>query len=384
MKLRKLPPALTEEEGFLSAVTQVYDVPATPSPNGGHYGGRPMCSLYGHELQAFQQMPPGVFAGQPLAVFAPQVAHYTHGPVQVPPPPAMPPYFSSEGFMEPPPAPVHLPSVDFSAPRGGQYSAMSTLGDDLAQQVAQQTSTVLDYLTQEVEVDPARALNIKNTFIDSGLQRSPSLECFLRQGWQAQSCPGSRMPSPNVYGIGTMSGLREFEAVMDADTSYTACPMSMDKAYQHHKLDGMTSSKPSLQAAAWQRQSRPFEERAYYQAGSECSGQLQQKHATDMASASFYQAALPKVLQLEHALVFGSNDEPPEALLPRLGSPDLPSVGSLGHHVRRCKPCAFVTRMGCSNGLQCRFCHLCETGEKKRRRKEKRALIGAARKLSAA
>lgn len=71
-----------------------------------------------------------------------------------------------------------------------------------------------------------------------------------------------------------------------------------------------------------------------------------------------------------------------EDVPPQLGSEDLPSVGSVGHYLRRCKPCAFVTRTGCSNGAQCSFCHLCQPGEKKRRRKEKRSLAGVARRLA--
>jgi len=55
----------------------------------------------------------------------------------------------------------------------------------------------------------------------------------------------------------------------------------------------------------------------------------------------------------------------------RLGSPELPTVGSAGHYVRRCKPCAFILK-GCVSGIECRFCHLCEFDEKKRRRKVKR------------
>jgi hypothetical protein len=57
----------------------------------------------------------------------------------------------------------------------------------------------------------------------------------------------------------------------------------------------------------------------------------------------------------------------------------LPSVGSAGHRVGRCKPCAFAGTKGCSSGSDCRFCHLCEVGEKKRRQKEKRARFAAVR-----
>jgi hypothetical protein len=56
---------------------------------------------------------------------------------------------------------------------------------------------------------------------------------------------------------------------------------------------------------------------------------------------------------------------------PQLGSELLPTVGSQGHRFGRCKPCAFAFTKGCEDGVNCQFCHLCEAGEKKRRRKEK-------------
>jgi len=51
------------------------------------------------------------------------------------------------------------------------------------------------------------------------------------------------------------------------------------------------------------------------------------------------------------------------------------NVGSAGHHLRVCKPCAFWNTKGCKDGKACKFCHLCEPGEKKRRKKEKSAYI---------
>jgi hypothetical protein len=131
-------------------------------------------------------------------------------------------------------------------------------------------------------------------------------------------------------------------------------------------------SRPSLQAAAWTSANLPLPQ--------SCNNFQLDGHE---------QASQPKLLLLEQALAFNvekavSTADLPKALLPRLGSPELPSVGSLGHHINRCKPCAFVSRSGCSNAAQCSFCHLCAAGEKKRRRKEKRALIGAARRLVAA
>jgi len=48
-----------------------------------------------------------------------------------------------------------------------------------------------------------------------------------------------------------------------------------------------------------------------------------------------------------------------------------PTRGSIHHGLGRCKPCAFVHTKGCGNGFECPFCHLCDPGEKKKRRKEK-------------
>eukprot|EP00929_Paragymnodinium_shiwhaense_P106529 TRINITY_DN719_c1_g3_i1.p1 TRINITY_DN719_c1_g3~~TRINITY_DN719_c1_g3_i1.p1 ORF type:complete len:437 (-),score=84.62 TRINITY_DN719_c1_g3_i1:244-1554(-) len=55
----------------------------------------------------------------------------------------------------------------------------------------------------------------------------------------------------------------------------------------------------------------------------------------------------------------------------RGASDALPSVGSVGHDAGKCKPCAFLHKKGCENGFSCQFCHLCDAGEKKKRRKEK-------------
>jgi hypothetical protein len=60
---------------------------------------------------------------------------------------------------------------------------------------------------------------------------------------------------------------------------------------------------------------------------------------------------------------------------PALGSPELPTVGSAGHKWGTCKPCAFLHKRGCQNGVQCDFCHLCDEGEKKRRQKDKIARL---------
>jgi len=64
---------------------------------------------------------------------------------------------------------------------------------------------------------------------------------------------------------------------------------------------------------------------------------------------------------------------------PQLGSPGLPTIGSASHYIGTCRPCAFLHTKGCANGVECMFCHLCQAGEKKRRRKEKVTMMRAAK-----
>lgn len=66
-----------------------------------------------------------------------------------------------------------------------------------------------------------------------------------------------------------------------------------------------------------------------------------------------------------------------------LGLPTLPTVGSKAHYFNQCKPCAFNYTDGCENGVGCVFCHLCQPGEKKRRKKEKQTVVKAMRQLRA-
>jgi len=54
-----------------------------------------------------------------------------------------------------------------------------------------------------------------------------------------------------------------------------------------------------------------------------------------------------------------------------IGTDACPTVGSQGHALGLCKPCAFVFKGGCQTGVMCKFCHLCDPDAKKRRKKER-------------
>eukprot|EP00448_Togula_jolla_P006530 CAMPEP_0170600750 /NCGR_PEP_ID=MMETSP0224-20130122/17497_1 /TAXON_ID=285029 /ORGANISM="Togula jolla, Strain CCCM 725" /LENGTH=504 /DNA_ID=CAMNT_0010925489 /DNA_START=48 /DNA_END=1562 /DNA_ORIENTATION=- len=59
-------------------------------------------------------------------------------------------------------------------------------------------------------------------------------------------------------------------------------------------------------------------------------------------------------------------------LLQLPGGDNLPSEGSAGHAAGTCRPCAHHNRpAGCVKGKSCTFCHICEDGALKQRKKEK-------------
>jgi len=100
---------------------------------------------------------------------------------------------------------------------------------------------------------------------------------------------------------------------------------------------------------------------------------------TAQQSQHYAPAAMKPVLQLDKILLPVSSSQP-EAAPRMLGSPEMPTLGSAGHGLGECKPCAFFWKaQGCGNGVQCSFCHLCDSGEKKRRAKDKRVAMRMAR-----
>uniref|UniRef100_A0A7S0B6N3 C3H1-type domain-containing protein n=1 Tax=Pyrodinium bahamense TaxID=73915 RepID=A0A7S0B6N3_9DINO len=92
--------------------------------------------------------------------------------------------------------------------------------------------------------------------------------------------------------------------------------------------------------------------------------------AREPAKVAIASVSVP-VLRLDTAIA-----EPP------LGSPERPTIGSARHYLGICKPCAHAFKThGCQNGVDCNFCHLCEPGELKKRRKERQVLQRSAQKL---
>lgn len=66
---------------------------------------------------------------------------------------------------------------------------------------------------------------------------------------------------------------------------------------------------------------------------------------------------------------------------PAIGTPECPSVGSVGHKHGLCRPCDFIHRNSCRTGAACKFCHLCGPVENRQRKKEKQRFARALRHL---
>lgn len=228
--------------------------------------------------------------------------------------------------------------------------------------------------TDELELPPdfsvvaADELRVRNTFIDAG--PSPSMERFLRER-VAMSCPGSR--------VGQL-----------ADTfSASACTKNLLRAPCASKpavislVDALADlptmpSTPEPLSECWQ----PFA-----QDGSIMSC-LQQPTAFEVNGQAIlmqhggHAAALQQLSIVIAPLQAQAPGWSPEGISlpaalnqPTPGSDGLPNLGSAGHALGDCKPCAFLhskSGQGCSSGALCKFCHLCAPGEKKRRQKERK------------
>eukprot|EP00929_Paragymnodinium_shiwhaense_P112264 TRINITY_DN80524_c0_g1_i1.p1 TRINITY_DN80524_c0_g1~~TRINITY_DN80524_c0_g1_i1.p1 ORF type:complete len:226 (+),score=12.61 TRINITY_DN80524_c0_g1_i1:183-860(+) len=71
----------------------------------------------------------------------------------------------------------------------------------------------------------------------------------------------------------------------------------------------------------------------------------------------------------------GHLTEPLPAEVPQ-GELPLPSIGSVLHMRGGCVPCGyFWTPRSCRSGANCLFCHLCDAGEKRRRRVQKKIAL---------
>lgn len=231
------------------------------------------------------------------------------------------------------------------------------------------------------------ALMVRNTFLGTRPERSPSLERFFEER-KIKSSPPSGPPScppsgkldyamaPHLEDLPWLTmptpggGSQPGSALMTPDERFAwfqTPSMSQTIAAIHHAFTEKSGRgvKDSPMLGPADNHSLTGSSTADSTAmriitpllGTSSPWLDSQSHSVNSNSGS---ADLPELLARE-------NEEDP----PELGSALLPSRGSLLHNFQACKPCAFFHEDGCANGMECPFCHLCQAGEKKRRKKER-------------
>jgi len=176
-------------------------------------------------------------------------------------------------------------------------------------------------------VKDAAPITTKNTFVEMELPRPLEWDgCFEDRA--VQSAPGSVLISP---------------AESDDVPSWAALDQDQSDDEDDSDQDGETDFSP---------EQKLFATSSVYMLGAQ---PLPWMHRAPVLSR-------PAAVTLRLA----------EALQPVSGFAAIPTIGSAGHSLRKCKPCAFAWKeSGCQSGASCKFCHLCDPAEKKRRRKAK-------------
>jgi len=207
-------------------------------------------------------------------------------------------------------------------------------------------------------------LLVKNTFLNYDTLRTPSLDGFLNER-QVRSCPTSGIQQPGDAPAPPPGLLPDQAAAAAAAAVAAAASPAATGARPGAALtdpavavaDTPGGAVASLVAAASNMM-------AAFRITSDSITRASEPETctADAMSDAESASSSVQVLRLAEAITE-----------PVLGSPELPTVGSAGHHSGICKPCAFLEK-GCTSGVECKFCHLCSPDEKKRRKKEKIAV----------
>lgn len=199
-------------------------------------------------------------------------------------------------------------------------------------------------------------LFIRNTFLGTGPDRPPSLEGFYHER-DVRSCPVS-LDNEND----SLAAALLLAASSAATANTPAAPRSA------HDTARVPPSPP-----------RPSEEITVQELD---VGPAGASDTVSEAVALAFAAGIRRGRPAAASTASANEDRPSDVQVlhladaidsPSLGSSELPTLGSAGHGLGNCKPCAFLDK-GCTSGTDCKFCHLCPADEKKRRKKEKLAM----------
>jgi hypothetical protein len=198
---------------------------------------------------------------------------------------------------------------------------------------------------------------VKNTFIDTPIVRPLSLDEFIYER-RIQSCP--------VDSFGA-SDDESNETDHVQESRYHPAPIASTTLLKAAANDAVVAASQVVSSFCnwWS----PVDASTLM---AEPSSVYMQQDVSCQMPIDCFGSGATQVLCLENAL--GTE--------PELGSSELPTMGSAGHKWGTCQPCAFLYKRGCENGVHCSFCHLCDSGEKKRRRQEKIAKLREMRRAA--
>jgi len=222
-------------------------------------------------------------------------------------------------------------------------------------------------------------VRIRNTFLDSPLERSPSLERFFEER-KVRSCPASGPHSRQVSGRSTPHPACAEDPLLIATPSGSVVVTPRGSGANGGLLGGGRTSAqhPLPEAVAGNAAMKPCDLAviAAAQLAEVAHGGVDSSSSTSSTTAGNLTCSGP-VSEASGSGAIPLSQQPPaatDASSRTVGLTELPSKGSALHPWGACKPCAFVFEAGCANGSNCQFCHLCEPGEKKRRKKERRRM----------
>jgi len=193
-------------------------------------------------------------------------------------------------------------------------------------------------------------MRVRNTFLDISAEQGSFVEFLPTR--QAQSCPTSRIHSAVGSAIGSSVASK-----IEHEDEHFEMSDGLNQATQDTAAADIPASAPVLSTSPVKMAPPPG---IFF-------------HEPELPPPPSHPPSIGMPFLMESATPPPPLQAPFEAEL-QLGSAALPSVGSMGHRLGNCKPCAFLFTKGCQSGVQCVYCHLCLPGEKKRRQKLKNAV----------
>jgi len=203
-------------------------------------------------------------------------------------------------------------------------------------------------LTSRIPPPPAAAPVLSASVLSQVEEKPPPMTA---QGPQAISVPEDRFIMPKIH-------TQEFG--LPAHTHPSIHPAGMPECLPQAPAP-MQTFPPAAALAYFEPPSRPA---------------LMPTPASVMASHPPPTVVMPPSSSAATVLPPRVPAPPCLALAAQLPDPRLevaaqcPSVGSADHFRGRCKPCAFFHSRGCESGANCKYCHICPPGEKKRRQRD--------------